>query len=91
MGASLVDLAIAKRELIAQSKSKFAQPPVIGTRLANPDGTGVVAMSLFVCSRLESGCVYDPMGRVEKLCGFKNHLYDMLVAMMNRCHTCVEV
>ena len=31
------------------------------------------------------------MRAVEKLGCFKNHLYDMLVAMMNRCNLRVEV
>jgi len=31
------------------------------------------------------------MGAVEKLSGFKDHLYDMLVAMMNRCKAGAEV
>jgi hypothetical protein len=30
------------------------------------------------------------MRTVEKLSGFKNHLYDMLVAMMSRCKAGIE-
>jgi hypothetical protein len=31
------------------------------------------------------------MGAVEELSGFKNHLYDMLVAMMSRCDARIKV
>jgi hypothetical protein len=31
------------------------------------------------------------MGGVEKLCRFKDHLYDMFVAMMSRCNARIKV
>jgi hypothetical protein len=84
MGAGLVDLAISKRIFIAQGETKLTEPPVIGPGLPNPDSTRVVRMGLLVGVRRETSRVNDPVRAIEKLCTFKDHLYDMLVAMMFR-------
>jgi hypothetical protein len=48
-------------------------------------------MGLLVRARGKAVWVNDPMGAVEKLSSFENHLYDMLVAMMSRCDASIEV
>jgi len=89
--AGLVDSAISKCKLITQSKTELAEPAVVGARLADPDGAGMVGVCLLVGARGKATRVNDPVGAVEKLSGFKDHLYDMFVAMMNRCKAGAEV
>jgi hypothetical protein len=84
MGAGLVDLAISKRIFIAQGESELTEPPVVGPGLPNPDSTRVVRMGLLVGIGRQETCVGHPVRAIEKLCAFKDHLYDMLVAMMFR-------
>jgi len=86
-----VGVAVSKCKLVTQGNAKLAEPAVISTWLTYPDGTGMVDMGLAVRTRRKPARVNDPVGRIEKLCGFKNHLYDMLVAMMSRCNAGIEV
>jgi hypothetical protein len=90
MGSGLVDAAVAKRKLVTQGKSELAEPPVIGPGLPNPDGTRVIHMGLLVGVLGESQPGLRPVRRVEELGSFKDHLYDMLVAMMFRSFAGIE-
>jgi hypothetical protein len=90
VGSGLVDLAIAKRKLVTQGESEFAEPAVIGPGLPNPDAAGMVGMGLLVRSCRETTRVNDPVGTIEELGRFKDHLYDMLVAMMFRSDAGIE-
>jgi len=91
MRTGLVRVAVSKRKLVAQGKTELTEPAVVGSCFTNPDATGVVGMGLLVGTRRKAAWIRHPMGAVEKLGGFKNHLYDMLVAMMSRCNAGVEV
>jgi hypothetical protein len=48
MDSSLVDATVPKRKLIAESETEFAKPAVVGTRLADPDGAGMIDVGLLV-------------------------------------------
>lgn len=71
--------------LCAECHSKFTEPHVVVKALSNPDGTGVIGMSLLVGVLREFvPRRRNPVCGIQELRSFEDHLYDMLVAMIFR-------
>jgi hypothetical protein len=69
---------------LAEVPPKVRQPEVVGETFTNPNGTGMVSMRLLVCSLRKFSWTQHVMCRVQKLSGFKDHLYNMFVTMAFR-------
>jgi hypothetical protein len=77
----LVLLSVAEGVLATQPQAEVGQPTVVFDGLADPNGTRVVGMCLFIGKCMEVVWIQDPVGAIEELGGFKYHLDDMFVAM----------
>jgi hypothetical protein len=82
MSLGLVLLPVTKGVFTAERQPEVREPAIVLDRLADPDSTWVIGMRLAICIRKKVVRIYDPVGAVEELGGFKNHLDDMLVAMI---------
>ena len=87
----LVNLSVSKRVLLTQRQSQLTEPYVVVNALARPDRARVIGMCLPVRARRENALIDNPMDTIQQLCSFKDHLYDMLVAMMFRSFAVIEV
>jgi hypothetical protein len=83
-------VSIAKPILLTQPISEFSKPRVIGETLASPDRTRMVKVCPLVSILGKNQSFLIPVCRIQQLGSFKDHLYDMLVAMIFRGFLWVE-
>ena len=68
-----------------ERETEFAEPLVIVKAFADPNRGGMIVVCLFVrVLREHISRRRNPVGSIEKLGSFEDHLYDMLVAMIFR-------
>ena len=88
----LLVLTVTILVLFTEEPTKVCEPLIVRDTFTSPNSTGVVGMSLFVSIRGKiCATVENPVGGIEQLCGFEDHLYDMLVAMIFRSEFGTEI
>jgi hypothetical protein len=75
-------LSISIRVFAAEAKAEVREPTIVLGGLAHPNCAWVVGVRLAIGVCRDVVRIYDPVCAVQKLSGFKNHLDDMLVAMI---------
>ena len=68
-----MNLTVAVRVLVGQCESVLDEPEIVGSRLACPNGAGVIEVGSFVWSVLE--------WTAEELCGLEDHFDDVFVVL----------
>jgi hypothetical protein len=75
-------LSISIRVFTTEAKPEVREPTIVLGGLAHPNCAWVVGVRLAIGVCRDVVRIYDPVCAVQKLSGFKNHLDDMLVAMI---------
>jgi hypothetical protein len=78
----LMMLSITIRVFATEAKPEIREPTIVLSGLAHPNCAWVIGVRLAIGVCRDVVGIYDPVCAVQKLSGFKNHLDDMLVAMI---------
>jgi hypothetical protein len=77
-------VSIPKSIFLTQPIAQLSKPHVIGQALTCPNRTRMIEMCLLVGVLRQNHAFLIPVSRIQELSCFKDHLYNMLVAMIFR-------